>query len=73
MTTTSLEEQIAECKRELKVRRACYPALVKSGKLSAEQARYQIACLYDAIKTLRQVEYNRKQLVLFPQPGEGVV
>jgi hypothetical protein len=36
-----LAEQIAEAQRELALRRKCYPAWVRSGKLDAGDATYQ--------------------------------
>lgn len=38
----TLAEQIAEAQRELTLRRTCYPAWVKSGKLDPGDAKYQI-------------------------------
>jgi hypothetical protein len=40
MPVISLPEQIAEAQRELALRRKCYPARVKSGKLDAGDAKY---------------------------------
>ena len=41
----TLAEQIAEAQRELALRKKCYPQWVKSGKLDAGDAKYQILCL----------------------------
>jgi len=38
----TLEEQIAEARRELALRRKVYPALVKNGKLDMTTAPYQL-------------------------------
>jgi hypothetical protein len=38
----ALAEQITEAQRELALRKKCYPAWVKSGKLEAGDAKYQI-------------------------------
>ena len=38
----TLEEQIAEARRELALRRKVYPAWVKSGKLDMTTAHYQL-------------------------------
>ena len=38
----SLAEQIAEAQRELALRKKCYPQWVKSGKIQAGDAKYQL-------------------------------
>jgi hypothetical protein len=42
LSMITLAEQIAEAQRELALRRSCYPAWVKSGKLDAGDAYYQL-------------------------------
>jgi hypothetical protein len=38
----TLEEQISEVKREVVLRKACYPAWVKHGKLTQAEASRQL-------------------------------
>ena len=61
----ALAEQIAEAQRELALRKQCYPAWVKSGKLDAGDAQYQIRCLEAIVRTLRQLDAEQRQLSLF--------
>ena len=61
----SLAEQIAEAQRELALRKQCYPAWVKSGKLDAGAAQSQIRCLAAMVRTLRQLDAEQRQLLLF--------
>jgi hypothetical protein len=61
----TLAEQIAEAQRELALRKQCYPAWVKSGKLDAGDARYQIRVLEEIIRTLMQLDAEQRQLSLF--------
>jgi hypothetical protein len=61
----SLAEQIAEAQRELALRRKCYPAWVKSGKLDAGDATYQIRVQEEIVRTLRRLDAEQRQLSLF--------
>jgi len=65
----TLEEQIAEAQRELALRRKCYPAWVKSGKLTHEDAYHQLQCMEAIIRTLMRLDAEQRQLSLF---GTGV-
>ena len=65
----TLAEQIAEAQRELALRRKCYPAWVKSGTLTQEDAYYQLQCMEAIIKTLLRLAAEQRQLSLF---GTGV-
>jgi hypothetical protein len=65
----SLEEQIAEAQRELALRKRCYPAWVKSGKLDAGDARYQILCMEAIVRTLMRIDAEQRQLSLFTTHG----
>ena len=67
-----LEEQIAEARRELALRRALYPGWVKAGKLTHEDAYRQLAAMaaiVDSLKTLQRLEVEQRQLSLF---GMGI-
>ena len=68
-TMISLAEQIAEAQRELALRQQCYPAWVKSGKLDAGHAQYQIRCLEAIVRTLMQIDAEQRQLSLFGTGG----
>jgi hypothetical protein len=60
-----LAEQIAEAQRELALRRQCYPAWVKSGKLDAGEAYQQLQAMEAIVHTLQRVEVEQRQLSLF--------
>ena len=63
----TLEEQIAEAQRELALRRKCYPAWVKSGRLAHEVAYHQLQCMEAIVRTLQRLEVEQAQLSLFTQ------
>jgi len=61
----TLQEQIAEAQRELALRRRCYPAWIKSGKLDEGQAKWQLLCQAEIVKTLMRLDAEQRQLSLF--------
>ena len=61
----SLTEQIAEAQRELALRKKCYPAWMKDGKLDAGDATYQILVQEEIVRTLRRLDAEQRQLSLF--------
>ena len=61
----TLAEQIAEAQRELALRRKCYPQWVKSGKLDAGDAYYQLQAMEAIVKTLQRLDVEQRQLSLF--------
>jgi hypothetical protein len=61
----ALAEQIAEAQRELALRKQCYPQWVKSGKLEAGDAKYQILVMEQIMRTLVQLDAEQRQLSLF--------
>jgi hypothetical protein len=61
----TLAEQIAEAQRELALRRSCYPAWVKSGKLDAGDAYYRLQAQEAIVRTLQRLEVEQRQLSLF--------
>ena len=61
----TLQEQIAEAQRELALRRQCYPQWIKSGKLDAGDAKYQILVMEQIVRTLMQLDAEQRQLSLF--------
>ena len=63
----TLHEQIAEAQRELALRRKCYPAWVKSGKLAHEDAYHQLQVMEAIVRTLQRLEVEQAQLSLFTQ------
>ena len=63
----TLAEQIAEAQRELALRRKCYPAWVKSGRLAHEDAYHQLQCMEAIVRTLQRLEVEQAQLSLFTQ------
>ena len=65
----TLAEQIAEAQRELALRRKCYPAWVKSGKLTHEDAYHQLQCMEAIVRTLMRLDAEQRQLSLFSLQG----
>jgi hypothetical protein len=61
----TLDEQIQEAQRELALRRKCYPAWIKSGKLDAGDAYHQLQCMEAIVRTLTRLEVEQRQLSLF--------
>jgi len=61
----TLAEQIDEARRELALRRKCYPTWVKSGKLAHEDAYHQLSCMEAIITTLLRLDAEQRQLSLF--------
>jgi len=61
----TLAEQIAEAQRELALRRKCYPQWIKSGKLDAGDAKYQILVQEEIVRTLMRLDAEQRQLPLF--------
>jgi len=65
----TLEEQIAEVKREIGLRKACYPAWVRQGKLTQAEASRQLQLLVEVLKTLHRIDVEPRQLSLFTTHG----
>jgi hypothetical protein len=65
----SLAKQIAEAQRELALRRQCYPAWVKSGKLDVGEAKYQLRVMEEIVRTLMRLDAEQRQLSLFEARG----
>ena len=63
----TLEEQIAEAQRELALRRTVYPQWIKSGKLDAGEAHYQLRAMEAIVTTLMRLDAEQRQLSLFTQ------
>jgi hypothetical protein len=61
----TLAEQIDEARRELALRRKCYPKWVKSGTLAPEDAYHQLQCMEAIITTLMRLDAEQRQLSLF--------
>jgi hypothetical protein len=61
----TLAEQIAEAQRELALRKKCYPAWVKSEKLDAGDAKYQILVQEEIVRTLMRLDAEQRQMSLF--------
>ena len=61
----TLQDQIAEAQRELALRKKCYPAWIKAGKLDAGDAKYQIAVQAEIVRTLMRLDAEQRQLSLF--------
>ena len=61
----TLEEQIAEARRELALRRKVYPACVRSGTLDMTTAHYQLRVMEAIVKTLMRLDAEQRPLSLF--------
>ena len=61
----TLAEQIAEAQRELALRKKCYPQWIKSGKLDAGDAKYQLLVQAEIVRTLMRIDAEQRQLSLF--------
>jgi hypothetical protein len=61
----TLAEQIAEAQRELALRRRCYPAWIKSGKLDAGDAKWQLMVQEEIVRTLMRLDAEQRQMSLF--------
>ena len=65
----TLAEQLAEARRELALRRKCYPAWVKSGKLAPGDAKWQLLVQEEIVRTLMRLDAEQRQLPLFALQG----
>jgi hypothetical protein len=65
----TLEDQIAEVQREIVLRKACYPAWVKHGKLTQAEASRQLQLMFKVLKTLRRIDVEQRQMSLFGMGG----
>ena len=63
----TLAEQIAEARRELALRKKCYPQWVKSGKLDAGDAKWQLLAQEEIVRTLMRIDAEQRQMSLFSQ------
>ena len=61
----TLAEQIAEAQSELALRKKCYPRWIKRGTLDAGEAKYQLLCQQEIVRTLMQIDAAQRQLSLF--------
>ena len=61
----TLDEQIAEARRELALRRKVYPGWVKSGKLDMTTAYYQLQVMAAILHTREKLEVEQRQPSLF--------
>ena len=64
----TLDEQLKEAKRELALRRQCYPGFVKRRTMTEGQAAYYLAAMEAIVQTLARLEVEQRQLPLFQSP-----
>lgn len=57
----TINQQIAELERELKMRSQVYPKLIAARKLSQKAADWQVACIEAAIETLKASQQKPPQ------------
>tara|TARA_R110002049_G_scaffold129957_1_gene288042 strand:+ start:285 stop:509 length:225 start_codon:yes stop_codon:yes gene_type:complete len=62
---TTLDDQIAELRRELGMRKKLYPGWIASGKLFRNQANKQYCAMEAALKTLERLQVKEVQTNLF--------
>jgi len=67
----TLTEQLAEARRELALRRKCYPQWVQSGKLDVGEAHDQLQAMEAIVQTLQKLDIAQRQLSLFTTHHEG--
>jgi hypothetical protein len=65
----TLEEQIAEVQRAIGLRKACYPAWVKHGKLTQAEAARQLSLMIEVLKTLHRLDGEQRQMSLCGREG----
>ena len=56
----TLAQQIAEAQRELALRKRCYPAWVKSGKLDPGDAKSQLLVQEAVVRTLMRLDAEQR-------------
>jgi hypothetical protein len=69
----SLDNQIACVRRELSLRRAVYPRLIVSHKMTQQWADFQMDAMESVLRTLealKDAEAHAEQAELFPAPGK---
>jgi hypothetical protein len=67
--TISLNQQIDEVKRELKMRSEVYPHMVNSGKLRQSVADYQVERMRAVQKTLEWLQRNEEKVRILMTEG----
>lgn len=60
MTAVPLSAQLAEVKRELRMRRGAYPRFIARGTLTPENAATQIAALEAVANTLEELAQSQE-------------
>lgn len=55
MSDKTLKDQLKSAGRELGIRRAKYPKLVESGKMSSSEVAHEIACMEAIYATLKNL------------------
>ena len=64
----SLEDQLKEARRELALRKRCYPGWVQRGTLTEGQAAYYLEAMAAIVQTLARLDAEQRQLPLFSAP-----
>jgi hypothetical protein len=67
-----LAAQIAEAQREVALWRQYEPAWIKRGKLDAGDAKPQILCMEEIVRTLMRLDAEQRQLSLCGTGAYGV-
>jgi hypothetical protein len=60
-----LDEQRKEARRELALRKRCYPGWVQRGTMTEGQAAYYLEAMEAIVQTLARLDAEQRQLSLF--------
>lgn len=62
MSEKTIDDQIKSAVREIGMRLRCYPAWVKKGTMTQEQATHEIACMESIHRTLAKVRREQESI-----------
>ena len=65
----TLEDQLKEARRELALRKRCYPGWVQRGTMTEGQVAYYLAAMEAIVHTLARLDMEQRQLPLFAHQG----
>lgn len=62
MSEKTIDDQIKSVVREIGMRQRCYPAWVKKGTMTQEQASHELACMESIHRTLTKVRNEQESV-----------
>lgn len=62
MSEKTIDDQIKSVVREIGMRQRCYPAWVKKGTMTQDQASHEIACMESVNRTLTKVRREQESV-----------